>query len=72
MKQVSNVHLYIREVVNGNEKPSIDFESSTLKSYDGIKIDISKAESKQFYDILLIIFLYPTSRLFILTINRPF
>ena len=39
-KHACNVHLDIKEVVNGNEKPRIDFESTILKSYDGIICDM--------------------------------
>ena len=42
-------------------KPSIDFESNILKSYDGIRINKSKAKSKTFYDIYIDYdFVYPT------------
>ena len=61
IKHSCNVHLDIKEVVNGNERPRIDFESTILKSYDGIIIDISKAKSKTFYDIFIDYdFVYPT------------
>ena len=54
-------YIGLSEIINSNEKPTINLDSTIFTTYDGIKIDITKAKSKIYYDVYIEYdFEYPT------------